>query len=94
MNALEALNLGRKHKISPSILHTLLAVLSDPPMKPSDVAEQTGVTPSAVTGSLDVLQKLGFIERIPSRDDRRITLANPTLRAFEIFQPTLEEVEP
>ncbi len=43
--------------------------------------------------SLDVLSDLGMIERVPSRKDRRVTMVSPTVKAFEIFQPTIEEVE-
>ncbi len=95
MTALEALTIGRQHGITPAAmhtLHTLLAVLSDPPMLPSKIAKLTGTSTAAITGSMDRLQELGMIERLGTQLDRRSRPATPSVKAFGIFQPALEEV--
>ena len=89
MTAIEAFQLGRQNHITPSNLETLLTILTDPPMKPANISSLTGVTPSATTGTLDALEKQGWIERVNNRNDRRQKLAVPTLKAFEVFQPAI-----
>ena len=39
----------------------------------SKIAKLTTVSKSALTGNIDKLEKLGYIERIPSKTDRRVT---------------------
>lgn len=89
MNALDTLTLGRCHGVSPAAMHALLAILSDPPMKPSVIAKLTGMTAAAITGSMDRLHECGMIERPPYGHDRRVRLATPTERAFELFATAL-----
>lgn len=38
---------------------------------PRDLAVDLGVSPAGMTGRLDVLEKAGYIKRIPSSEDRR-----------------------
>lgn len=93
MNALDALNLGRQHGVSPSMLHTLLASFSNPLMTSTDIAIQIGVSTAAITGRVDRLMALGFVERVYSFTDRRSRHIVPTEKAFQLFQPLIEEGE-
>jgi len=93
MNALESMNLARAEGITPSALHVLLAVMSNPPMMASAAARICGITPAAVTGIADVLQRGGFLERLQSLNDRRAKLLAPTESAFRIFEPIICAIE-
>lgn len=39
----------------------------------SKIAKLTTVSKSALTGNIDKLEKLGYIKRVPSKKDRRVT---------------------
>ena len=39
----------------------------------SKIAKLTTVSTSALTGNIDKLEKLGYIKRVPSKKDRRVT---------------------
>ncbi len=93
MNPLEALCLARQHGVTPAALHPLLAVLSDPPMRASRVAEICGVRGATITAHIETLVDRGMITRSDSRKDRRISLLNPTERAFELFGAVIPEIE-
>ena len=93
MTALETLTLGRDNQLTPVATHALLTVLSDPPMLPTEIAKRTRVTAAAVTGIVDILERRGWVERLKSTRDRRSRPVSPTLRAFEVFQPSMEDEE-
>ena len=90
MNALEALALGAKHHLSGSALHTLLIIIQDPPMRPTDIANVTGLSSASITGLTDTLVKKGWAERYNSTTDRRSLYITPTERAFEIFNDAIQ----
>ncbi len=50
----------------------------------TDLAEETGIPPSTLTGILDRLEGRGWIKRIPDPDDRRSVLVGgtPRLKSF------------
>lgn len=86
MTTLETLTLGRKNGLTPAAMHSLLAILSDPPMRPSRIAEITGMTTASVTGSIDRLERCGMVERMATpRGDRRTKPISPSKIAFELF---------
>lgn len=93
MTALETLSLARRNGISPSLLHPLLAILSDPPMKPTDIAAICGVGAAAITPLIEGLVQRGMIQRSGNRNDRRVSLLIPTEKAFELFAPIIPEIE-
>jgi DNA-binding MarR family transcriptional regulator len=91
MNALETMNLARKHGISSACLHPLLALIEDSPLIPSVVAERIGCAPANVTGHIDTLARQGWVHLRLAPNDRRKKLLTPSLRAFEIFAPAITE---
>ena len=93
MNALQTLSHARRHGVSPSNLHPLLALMSDPPMGPGEIAEICGVTPGAVTQLIDNLRKLELVEDATTPYDRRKKRITPTEKAFGIFAPIITDIE-
>jgi DNA-binding MarR family transcriptional regulator len=91
MTALEALNLGRQHGISPAAMHPLLALVEDSPLSPSELCQRIGTSKANITGLLDRLVRDGWVTRTPSTDDRRQWVLVPTLKAFETLSPSIEE---
>lgn len=57
--------------------------------KPSDIAQQYGITLGAVTGFVDRLHKLGLIMRTRSEEDRRVVnikLSDKGIEALNSFE--------
>ena len=48
-----------------------LNLLEDGPLSPKMIAERVGLTSGSVTALIDRLEKAGFVERRPSKTDRR-----------------------
>lgn len=90
MNALEALTLAKRHKVTGSSLHVLLVLIQDPPLRPTDIANSTGLSCASVTGISDTLIRGGWAERYNSTQDRRSLYLMPTERALEIFNDAIE----
>lgn len=63
---------------------TLAVLLMDGPMRMSDIAKEMGLSPAALTGLRDRLEKLGWTERTKHRD-RRAYYMVLTDNAFEIL---------
>jgi DNA-binding MarR family transcriptional regulator len=59
--------------LAPARMHILMLLLQagEEGIRPSDLAEQVGVTRATMTGLLDNLEKSGLIAREPDRNDRR-----------------------
>lgn len=85
MTPLQALTLARSHGVSPAALHLLLVVIDDSPIRPTRIAEATGITPAAVTGACNRLVRDGWLRRFNNPDDRRSWHVVPTGKAFEVF---------
>jgi DNA-binding MarR family transcriptional regulator len=90
---LETLNIARKNGVTPSNCHALLALMSDPPMRPTDVAKACGITNAAVTQCVDILERQGLLERTTTHNDRRTIWLVPSERAFELFGSIIPELE-
>lgn len=90
MNALEALTLAKQHKVTGSSLHVLLVLIQDPPLRPTDISNSTGLSTASVTGITDTLIRGGWAERYNSRQDRRSIFVMPTERALEIFNDAIQ----
>jgi DNA-binding MarR family transcriptional regulator len=78
-----------RHGISLADLHAVrvLELLGDVPV--SRLGAELGLHRSTVTNLVDRLERSGLVERLPSRDDRRVTLVRPTpagVAALETFQ--------
>jgi DNA-binding MarR family transcriptional regulator len=70
-------------------MHSLLVLLEDSPLTPSDIAKRTSTTPATVTGVMDRLVRDGWVTRLPQGKDRRKTPLSPTLKAYQFFTPAL-----
>lgn len=68
-------------------------------MKISDLSEKMGLSNSTVSGIVDRLEKQGIVERVRSKEDRRVVQVNVTSEfkadarsRFEIIERRLETV--
>jgi len=50
---------------------------------PGWLAEMTGLTTGAVTGMIDRLERAGYVNRQPDRDDRRRVIVQPDLQRWD-----------
>ena len=62
------------------------------PCRVSELAEETGIPPSTLTGILDRLVARGLLERLPDPDDRRGILMKSTPEGFALLQRMTIEV--
>ena len=84
-----------QHGLSQGRLYVLSYLFNEELMRherqsPSDIAEGLGVTPATVTGLLDGLERDGFIERHPHRQDRRaltIQMTDKSRRFLDDYIP-------
>ena len=70
------------------LLHTLIEHCDDASagMKVTEISERLQITPSAVTHTINSLEKGGFIERLAAPNDRRIVLVRATDKSKEIMK--------
>jgi DNA-binding MarR family transcriptional regulator len=75
------------------LLHLLLEHCDDISvgMKVTEISEQLQITPSAVTHTINSLEKGGFIERSAAPNDRRIVLVRATDKSKEIMKKLYAE---
>jgi len=64
----------------------ILAQSKDEAMRPSDLADQIGLSRSATTRLVDRLERSGFVERRACGSDRRGTFVSLTPRGQEVFK--------
>lgn len=62
-------------------------------MKVSDLSEKMGLSNSTVSGIIDRLEDRGFVERIRSKEDRRVVYVDLTDEFREISRKLFEEVQ-
>lgn len=62
-------------------------------MKISDLSEKLGLSNSTVSGIIDRLEKQDMVERIRSKEDRRVIFVNVTPKFQEITQKNFQIVE-
>lgn len=62
-------------------------------MKVSDLSQKLGLSNSTVSGILDRLEKQGLVERIRSKEDRRVVYVSVTPEFKEKFQRHFKEAE-
>lgn len=85
-----------RYGIKPSefvLLHLLLQHSDGDPkgLKVSEISEMLNITPSAVTHTVNSLEKVGYIERQSDPTDRRIVLVRATTRCEEIMTELYSE---
>jgi DNA-binding MarR family transcriptional regulator len=59
----------------------------------TELAERAGVTKPSMSETIDVLVRLGYMERVPDPRDRRATLIRRTERGWEINRIARDTVE-
>jgi DNA-binding MarR family transcriptional regulator len=64
--------LNKKFSVSAPQVASLLALLDDGPMSPSQIAKKIMVESSTVTGIIDRLEQKGFVVRTRISQDRRV----------------------
>ena len=69
----------------------ILAICRNPGIPQDSLAKEICVNKSNVTRSLASLEELGYVERRPSEEDRRVTLVYPTEKALAVL-PTVRSV--
>jgi DNA-binding MarR family transcriptional regulator len=62
-------------------------------MKISDLSEKLGLSNSTVSGIIDRLEKQGLVERIRSKEDRRVVYVNVTEEFKRNAQEHFKEIE-
>ncbi|HOQ02087.1 MAG TPA: MarR family transcriptional regulator [Acetivibrio clariflavus] len=62
-------------------------------MKISDLSEKMGLSNSTVSGIVDRLEKQGILERIRSKDDRRVVRVNIVSNYRECVKTKFESIE-
>jgi DNA-binding MarR family transcriptional regulator len=59
-------------------------------LKPSDLADMTMLTSGGITGRLDQLEELGFVERTSDAQDRRVIFAQLTQEGLSLIDTVIE----
>ena len=59
-------------------------------LKPSDLADMTMLTSGGITGRLDQLEELGFVERTSDVQDRRVIFAQLTQEGLSLIDTVIE----
>ena len=59
-------------------------------LKPSDLADMTMLTSGGITGRLDQLEELGFVERTSDKQDRRVMFAQLTHEGLSLIDTVIE----
>jgi len=62
-------------------------------MKISDLSEKLGLSNSTVSGIIDRLENQGFVERIRSKEDRRVVYVNVTSEFMKVSEEHFKEME-
>jgi DNA-binding MarR family transcriptional regulator len=73
---------------------TILGLLQDAPehiLTPSELADQLGLSRTAVTGLLDGLEKAGLIERQAHKRDRRMIITRLTEKGDQLFKELIPQ---
>jgi DNA-binding MarR family transcriptional regulator len=69
--------------------------LVDGPKSAGTLSRATGLRPAATTALIDRLERKGWVERVPSNEDRRLVLVQMTeegmARTYELYRPLVEE---
>ncbi|HEU0027212.1 MAG TPA: MarR family winged helix-turn-helix transcriptional regulator [Ktedonobacterales bacterium] len=59
----------------------------------TELAERAGVTKPSMSEIVDVMERLGYVERVPDPRDRRATLIRRTPRGWEINRIARDTIE-
>ncbi|GAB6935867.1 hypothetical protein JCM14720_17880 [Calditerricola yamamurae] len=66
------LAVAQEGALTPGQIRLLFHLAQDGTGKVSDLSDRLGITPGAVTGMVDKLEEQGLVERVRSRNDRRV----------------------
>ncbi len=80
----------RKSRVLPlaPYLHRALRVIAIEPIRPARLAEALNVSPRAVTGVVDSLTELGFVESHSDPNDRRAKVVETTSAGQQFLAST------
>lgn len=73
--------------ISSTDLECLDLISTGQAITPTELATRTGLTTGAITGVLDRLESIGFVQRVRATDDRRKVYLKTTGKAAKIADP-------
>lgn len=82
------------HDLTPPQVHTLMWLGWDGPLPQHGIAHRVGCAQPTVTGVIDRLEKMGFVERERDADDRRVVrvrLSESGKNAYEQFNAVFTE---
>jgi len=79
--------------VPPSQLVTLVAVCEKKSCCLSDISQLMNVSNPTVTGIIDRLEKTGYVKRVPSKIDRRVTNIIPTKKGEKMAKGFLKNVQ-
>jgi len=84
----------QKYGISgPQLLILKMIVESKVPLSAIEISRGMSVSPANITGMIDRLEKMGFVERRRKEDDRRTINIIPTLAGKKISRKTSHLIE-
>jgi DNA-binding MarR family transcriptional regulator len=89
---LRAAELLLQHDISPQQAVILSACTSDPAPRMTDLAKLCGVSTAAMTGSIDRMAALGWVERGFASDDRRAITVTLTMEGAAIVKKLNDQI--
>lgn len=72
--------------LTPSQFDVIVTLGDTQGMTCKELSEKTLVTKGTLTGVMDRLEMKGFIERVPSRTDRRCTIIRLTQKGDDLFR--------
>ncbi len=86
-------SVARRHGLSHAALNALAVIEGNgSPMAVGEVGVRVHITSGTMTSVLDTLERLGYIERLKDRDDRRRVLVDVTPEAQAVLDRLLPEV--
>lgn len=62
-------------------------------MKVSDLSQKLGLSNSTVSGIIDRVEKMGFVERTRSKEDRRVVYINITPEYKKIIEENFKNID-
>ncbi|MFH8248761.1 MarR family winged helix-turn-helix transcriptional regulator [Microbacterium sp. B2969] len=77
--------------LSPARMGVLWTIHHSGPVQQHTIAAALNVTPRNITGLVDALEAVGYVERIPDPTDRRARLVGLTPQGHELMERTVRE---
>jgi DNA-binding MarR family transcriptional regulator len=85
---------ARRHRLSHAALNALAVIEGNGgPMAAGEVSAHMHITSGTMTGVLDTLERMGYVQRVAGTDDRRSVLVDVTPAAQTVLDIMLPEVQ-